>query len=107
MFFFPGESGFVNYAKYGYIEIVQQSGGRFIKLKEHKNYLSMIEISDRQVLKEVKDTFGHYSQNELIRYTYQKYPYYAINSCIANQLLTPDELKIVEKQKNKYRIPVV
>lgn len=85
--------------KYGYIEIEHQSGGRFIKLKEHKNYLSMIEISDRQILKEMKDTFGHYSQNELIRYTYQKYPYYAINSCIANQLLTPDELKIIEKQK--------
>jgi|LSQX01.2.fsa_nt_gb uncharacterized protein (DUF488 family) len=91
--------------KYGYLDIVEQEHGRYIQLKESGNYLSLLDLFDRQALISIKEEFGHYSQNELIRYTYQKYPYYAINSTIAHELLNTAELETVVRQKKKYNEP--
>lgn len=41
------------------------------------------------------------SQNELIAYTYRKWPYTAINSVIKQHILSLDELDVVNKQKAK------
>lgn len=75
----------------------------FLFTRKQGNYLSLLNMYDRQALTEVKEIFGEYSQNDLIRFTYQKYPYYAINSSIVHQLLTPGEQEIVKKQKRKYK----
>ena len=91
--------------KYGYLEIVEEQEGRFIKLKQDGEYLKMVKEADQQGLQDVKAVFGSMTQTELIRYTYQKYPYYAINSAIADSLLTKDELKKVEKQKRTFSEP--
>lgn len=102
-FSFQANQDLLTMQKYGYLEITEQSNGRFIKLTEQGNYLSLLNMFDRQALTKVKETFGEYSQNDLIRFTYQKYPYYAINSSIAHQLLTPGEQETVEKQKREYK----
>lgn len=91
--------------KYGYLELLDQPSGRLIKLKTFENYLSLLNMFDRQYLIEIKETFESYSQDDLIRFTYKKYPYYAINSKIAHQLLTFDELTVVEQQKRSYSNP--
>lgn len=100
-FSFQANQDLLTLQRYGFLEVLDQSSGRFITLKQTGNYLAMLDMFDRQALIEVKDTFGNYKQNDLIRYTYLKYPYYAIKSSIAHQLLTPDELINVEKQKKK------
>lgn len=91
--------------KYGYLEISDQLNGRFIKLKQTENYLGMLDIFDRQALIEVKEKFGKLSQQDLIRYTYQKYPFYATKSSIAHKLLNAGELALVETQKRTYSEP--
>lgn len=91
--------------KYGYLEITEQQNGRYVKLKQNGQYLSLLRSDDRQRLLNVKDEFGSMSQTDLIRYTYQKYPYYAINSTIAQELLSEGELAAVEKQKRKFTAP--
>jgi len=91
--------------KYGYLEIADQPNGRFIKLKKTENYLAMLDIFDRQAMMEVKENFGKLSQQELIRYTYQKYPFYATKSSIAQELLNAEELALVETQKKTYSQP--
>ena len=91
--------------KYGYLEIADQPNGRFIKLKQTENYLAMLDIFDKQAMMEVKENFGKLSQQELIRYTYQKYPFYATKSSIACELLSVDELALVETQKRTYSQP--
>lgn len=91
--------------KYGYLEIAEEQNGRFIHLKQSGNYLEMLEKADRQALLDVKVEFGTLSQNDLIRYTYQKYPYYAINSAIASELLTDEEMETIEKQKRTFTEP--
>ncbi len=101
-FSFQANQDILTMKKYGYLEILEQPDGTYIKLIQQGNYLSQLDTIDRQDLEEVKATFGHYSQDDLTRFIYQNYPYYAINSSIADQLLTPVEKKTVEKQKRKY-----
>ena len=91
--------------KYGYLELVQEQNGRFIRLKESGQYLTLLDMFDRQALLDVKSEFGALSQTDLIRHTYQKYPYFAINSSIAQELLTKEELALVEKQKRTFTEP--
>lgn len=104
-FSFQANQDLITLQTYGYLEIAEQSGGRFIKLKESDNYLLMLDMFDRQTMAEIKETFGNLSQNDLIRYTYLNYPYYATKSSIANQLLSPVELSEIEKQKRKSNVP--
>ncbi|MDY0015822.1 MAG: DUF488 domain-containing protein [Bacteroidales bacterium] len=93
--------------KFAYLEITENSRGRYLKLKETGNYLSLLDIFDRQALTEIKERFGNLCQSDLIRYTYQHYPYYAINSSIAFELLTADELALVQKQKKTFTEPAL
>lgn len=82
-----------------YINVSEGSKGRQISLREKTNYTSILNIFDQQILHDIKSKYGLMSQNELIRYTYLKYPYYAINSKILDDLLTKEEISIILKQK--------
>jgi len=104
-FSFQANQDLVTMQNYGYIEIVKQTNGRFIKIKQKGNYLGMLDLFDRQALAEVKNNFGTLNQQELIRYTYQKYPFYATKSLIANELLNKEELETIEKQKRTFDEP--
>ena len=42
---------------------------------------------------DIKRKYNSYSSKELIKLTYQKYPYYAIKSTIAKKVLSEEELK--------------
>ncbi len=98
-FSFQANQDISTMAKYGYIGVKEESNGRFIELKQAGNYLGMLDMFDRQALIDMKAEFGTLNQTDLIRYTYQKYPYFATKSAIARELLTPDELVKVEQQK--------
>ena len=104
-FSFQANQDLCTMEKYGYLEIAEEKNGRFIKLKQSGQYISMLSTEDRQKLLSVKAEFGRMTQTDLIRYTYQKYPYYAINSSIAHELLSETELEAVEEQKLKYSEP--
>src|SRR5574344_1883109 len=101
-FSFQADQDLATMAKYGYLEISEEKSGRFIRLKQSRQYLSILDIFDRQALLDVKSTFGMLDQNDLIRYTYLNYPYFAINSSIVGNLLSENELLKVEKQKRSF-----
>lgn len=101
-FSFQANQDLATMQKYGYLEIVMQETGRYIKINESNNCLSLITPADRKILIETKEQFGKLKQNDLIRYTYQKFPYYATRSLIANDLLTTPELDTIEQQKRTY-----
>lgn len=98
-FSFQANQDISTMAKYGYLEVKEETNGRFIELKQVGNYLSMLDLFDRQALLDMKAEFGALNQTDLIRYTYRNYPYYATKSAIAKDLLTTDELAKVEQQK--------
>lgn len=104
-FSFQANQDLATMEKYGYLELAEQPNGRFIKLKQTGNYLASLDLFERQAMLDVKAQYGNLTQQELIRYTYQKYPFYAIKSTIAHELLTPEELSIVEAQKRTFTEP--
>lgn len=85
--------------KYGYLELNETENGRFISLKKTGAYLSSLDMFDQSAIRETKEQFGDMSQADLIKYTYQHYPYYATKSRIAKDLLNEEELAKVEAQK--------
>lgn len=66
----------------------------WVKIDEEK-YLPTLKDQDRFAIKFIEQTYGHKSNEELIRITYNKYPQFAINSIVAKNLLTPEEFRKV------------
>lgn len=66
---------------------------------EKSSYINELTIKDKILLMKLKSKFDGVSTSDLIKYTYNEYPFYAINSTIANKILTIDELKEVSKCK--------
>lgn len=104
-FSFQANQDIATMEKYGYLQIAEQNEIRFIQLKQQGQYLQYLNMFDQEALREIKTRFGNMSQDELIRYTYLKYPYYATKSTIAVTLLTKDELTKIEQQKRHYHEP--
>lgn len=67
------------------------------------NMFSKLNMFDQVGVQQVADEFGGMSQNELIAYTYRRWPHTAINSCVKEQLLNKDELDKVEHYKVKWK----
>ncbi|MBC8180616.1 hypothetical protein H8E88_05775, partial [candidate division KSB1 bacterium] len=65
--------------------------------KEQTDYLSQLDEIDKLTMQNIKSKFINIRGNELIKYVYLNYPYYAINSEIATDLLTTSELEKVIK----------
>ena len=63
------------------------------------DYLSKIKVEDRIYLSTVATVYGKSSPDELMRSTYLQFPFYAINSLKASELLTKEEYKQVRGSK--------
>lgn len=66
---------------------------------DKKDYTIELNTKDKAALKFTKSQYGNFNCDELIELTYRNYPFYAINSKIADKFLTLDELKIVQNQR--------
>lgn len=106
-FSFQANQDVMTLNKYGFVDITSTETGRYIKLKERKNYSDELNLFDRQYLASVKAEFGELSQSELIRYTYIKYPFYAIKSAIASEILTKEEQEKVIAQMRTFMEPML
>jgi uncharacterized protein (DUF488 family) len=66
---------------------------------DKKDYTLELNTKDKAALRLLKSQYGKLDCNELIELTYKNYPFFAINSTIADRFLTVDELKKVENQR--------
>ncbi|HPH00458.1 MAG TPA: DUF488 domain-containing protein [Tenuifilaceae bacterium] len=82
-----------------YNQVILQ-GNEWVKIDNEKYLLSLKE-RDRQAIKLIKQLYGAKTSNELIRITYIKYPYLAINSTVAKDKLSSDEFDKVLQAKPK------
>ena len=98
-FSFQAEQDLDALVKLGYLinTNVDSSDGDALIKKE--SMLTEIDMFDRQKIVMLRNDFASYSQNELIRFVYLKAPFYAINSVIAKDLLSEDELLKVANQR--------
>jgi hypothetical protein len=65
--------------------------------KGSSNYFNQLNPADARILQEVVSDYGRMSRNVLIKHTYLNFPFYAIKSTIAKDLLPGNLYEGVEK----------
>lgn len=70
----------------------------FVK-KDTADYLKQLKPADLELLQDIKASFDKMSAADLMKYTYLNYPFYAIKSETAENLLSKKELANVEAAK--------
>lgn len=71
------------------------------KKKDQTDYLKQLKPADLKLLQEVKACYGRMSATALMKHTYLNFPFYAIKSEAAENILTKEELEKVNKSKPK------
>ncbi|MCK9236231.1 MAG: DUF488 domain-containing protein [Bacteroidales bacterium] len=74
--------------------MLSETSSHFINC-ETVDYFKTLKEEDRKLILEVKTNFGKMSVNALMKYTYLNYPYWAINSIRAKDVLTIEQLEKV------------
>ncbi|MCX7638580.1 MAG: DUF488 domain-containing protein [Cyclobacteriaceae bacterium] len=69
--------------------------------KEPTDYLKQLKPDDLKLLQEIKILYGKMSATALIRHTYIHFPFYAIKSEVAENILSREELEKVDQAKPK------
>jgi len=110
--FLPHKYGCFSFVANNDIYALQNQG--FLKIEsiphqESKYSLShdlgifnQLDIFEQQEIRDLVEKFGSLSQDELIAYTYRRWPFSAINSIIKDELLTQAELKRIDAEREKY-----
>lgn len=68
------------------------------------NFYGELKKEDQSAIKSVKREIEGFSQKDLIKYTYIKYPYYATKSQIAEEILSEKEFVFVKNQQRNITI---
>tara|TARA_R110000868_G_scaffold97875_2_gene269227 strand:- start:3087 stop:3974 length:888 start_codon:yes stop_codon:yes gene_type:complete len=79
--------------KYG---IVSESSKSWKKLDD-TNYLTQLDKEDKKIISDFAIIYKNKTNDDLIDLTYKRYPYYAINSIIAEKYLSNEELINLDK----------
>jgi uncharacterized protein (DUF488 family) len=69
--------------------------------KDPTDYLKQLKPADLKLLQEVKASYGKMSANALMKHTYINFPFYAIKSEVAENILSQEELEKITKAKPK------
>jgi uncharacterized protein (DUF488 family) len=69
--------------------------------KDKVDYLKQLKPEDLKLLRDVKINYGNMSANALMKHTYVNFPFYAIRSEVAQNILSEDELDKVRKNQPK------
>lgn len=72
----------------------------FVK-NDSTDYLKQLKPADLKLLQEVKANYGEMSATALMKHTYINFPFYAIKSEAAENILTREELEKITKAKPK------
>jgi uncharacterized protein (DUF488 family) len=104
--FIPYQYGCFSYSVYADINAMVQKNildenKDTVLLIDKTNYYSQLRQDDKCYLQQIQSQFGSMSNNDLVRYTYVNYPYWATKSTIASKILSPDEYEKVLQSKPK------
>lgn len=95
-FSFQANQDLTTLGTYAYLKVEDRE---YSLTEKGLGFVSQISLFDQKHIYDVFSDFGLLSQENLIRYTYVNYPFYAINSSIATDLLTADEMRKVNAQR--------
>ena len=92
-FSFQANQDLVSLSKNGYITSEQNEGiERGYRLNYEMNTMGVLDMFNVEIIDKLYNDFGQMSQDELVAYTYRKWPYSAINSVIKEKLLNKEDL---------------
>ncbi len=83
--------------KKGYLSETENKYGK----SDTSNYFQKLKTADARLLQEVVSDYGQMSSNALIKHTYLNFPFYAIRSTIAKDVLPGQLYEQVEKATPK------
>ncbi len=64
-----------------------------------KNHTTKLKKADTRKIRSFRDKYGFLKGRKLLQHVYRNYPYYSINSLVANKILTAEEYAAVQKLK--------
>lgn len=79
--------------------------GKTWKKETSTSYLNELNPEDRKILDDLKQQYGDASASELLNITYRRFPYYALNSTILDDVLDRKEQKEVVAHRNETETP--
>jgi uncharacterized protein (DUF488 family) len=102
--FVPERIGPCSYSATADITIMASRGllsedGDLVIKHDPSNFLVHLKSADLAILQTVKNNHGEKTLTELMRFTFLNFPFYAINSTVAREILTHEELQKVEASK--------
>ena len=80
--------------------ILSETTSHFSKV-DTTDYIKTLKDTDRKLLQEMKFHYGNMTANALMKHTYLNFPYWAINSKKANEILSPEQLEKVNDSRPK------
>ena len=92
---FQANSDLATLKKYGIVSETNKSW----KKDDEVNYLNELTKDDKKSISDFRIIYANKTSDDLINLTYKRYPYFAINSTIANEYLTNEEIENL----NNYR----
>ena len=80
--------------------ILSETTSHFIKV-DKTDYVKTLKEVDRKLLQEIKSHYGTMTANALMKHTYLNFPYWAINSKKAKEILSAEHLERVDNSRPK------
>lgn len=104
--FIPYKYGCYSYSAKADLNTMVAKGMLFETEKQYigesiESYFGMLKSSDKKLVQQVVDDYGKMSSNTLIKHTYINFPFYAIKSTIAKDILTTEYYERVQKAQPK------
>jgi uncharacterized protein (DUF488 family) len=80
--------------------ILSETTNHFTKV-DTTDYIRTLKNTDRKLLQEIKIHYGNMTINALMKHTYLNFPYWAINSKKAKEILSTEQLERVNDSRPK------
>lgn len=103
-FSFQANQDIASLANKGFLNVDEQNN---IQIIQDDNYSGSLDLFEQKDIETIKEKFGGMTQDEIVRYTYANYPFYAIKSKIAAELMTKAEMERINAQKRHYEEPIL
>ena len=106
-FSFSANQDLLTLKKYGMVKEQHSEPNQYWVKSDDVDYMIQLTKQDYASVKLVAKEFRQMDQDELIKYTYQRFPYFAINSKIATKLLDKEFLDKINEQKRVINEPTL
>jgi uncharacterized protein (DUF488 family) len=78
--------------------ILSETTSHFTKV-DTADYIKTLKETDRELLLDIKSHYGNMTANALMKHTYLNFPYWAINSKKAKEILSAEQLEKVNNSR--------